>query len=140
MINKLKNIKRPEDKKWGVGCAIINEDNKVLMGLRCKESDKSEWGFIGGSVEIGESVYDAVLREIKEECNLTALDIEFVNTSTYEEWTDFLFICREYTGKIKPKEDELSELGFFDILKLENMNIFPSTQQSINTLQQQNII
>ena len=52
--------------RLGVGIILYNA-NGILYELR---SDCKQWGIIGGGVEIGEEVEDALIREIKEETSL----------------------------------------------------------------------
>ena len=47
-------------------------DGKALIVKRAHEPRKGEWSLPGGLLELGESLQDAVRREIKEE---TALDV-----------------------------------------------------------------
>ena len=46
------------------GCVYFNEDGKLVLQ---KRSDCNEWGFFGGLVELGESLAEAAVREVKEE-------------------------------------------------------------------------
>ena len=48
-------------------------DGKALIVKRAHEPRKGEWSLPGGLLELGESLQDAVRREIKEE---TSLDVE----------------------------------------------------------------
>jgi len=52
------------------GACITNEDGEILLQKRSGKDDI--WGLPGGAVEIGESIEEAAIREIKEE---TGLDI-----------------------------------------------------------------
>jgi len=56
----------------GVG-AVVVRDGRALIVKRAHEPRKGEWSLPGGLLELGESLPDAVRREIKEE---TSLDIE----------------------------------------------------------------
>lgn len=60
--------------KWiKVTCAILFIENKVLAVQRSEEMNLPlKWEFPGGKIEIGESEKECILREIKEELNLTA--------------------------------------------------------------------
>ena len=69
-----------------VGAIILNEKNKVLIMSR-KTDD-----FMGGidelpsgNMEQGENIYDALVREVKEETNL-----EVVNVKLYIESFDYI--------------------------------------------------
>ena len=62
----------PEHPVVGVG-AVVVRDGRALIVKRAHEPRKGEWSLPGGLLELGESLVDAVRREIKEETNL---DIE----------------------------------------------------------------
>ena len=51
----------------GVSAIIFDRRGRCLLQQR---SDGGQWGLPGGSVEIGESVRDAVIREVREETGL----------------------------------------------------------------------
>src|SRR6476660_9745645 len=61
----------PEHPVVGVGGVVVR-DGKALIVKRAHEPRKGEWSLPGGLLELGESLQDAVRREIKEE---TALDV-----------------------------------------------------------------
>jgi 8-oxo-dGTP diphosphatase len=51
---------------------ILNDEDKVLLALRSPEQHQGGlWEFPGGKVEAGESVNEALKREIREELNIT---------------------------------------------------------------------
>jgi ADP-ribose pyrophosphatase YjhB (NUDIX family) len=60
-------MKRIDDLKAGVAVIILNEENQVLLQ---KRSDVGLWGIPSGHIEIGETVSEAAIREVKEETNL----------------------------------------------------------------------
>lgn len=53
----------------GVGAIILKRD-RILMAQRGKEPLKGWWSLPGGALEIGESLKDAVCREVCEETGL----------------------------------------------------------------------
>jgi 8-oxo-dGTP pyrophosphatase MutT (NUDIX family) len=55
--------------KAGVGVIIVDDQERILLEQRY---DNGMWGLPGGGIEPGESVFEAALREVKEE---TGLDI-----------------------------------------------------------------
>jgi 8-oxo-dGTP diphosphatase len=65
------NRRYPERPLVGVG-ALIVDSGKVLLARRGKEPLKGEWTLPGGLVETGETLVQAVKREVLEE---TALSI-----------------------------------------------------------------
>jgi ADP-ribose pyrophosphatase YjhB (NUDIX family) len=52
--------------------ACVWRDGKVLLVLRGKEPWKGKWSLPGGSLEMGESVREAALRELAEETGVGA--------------------------------------------------------------------
>ena len=56
----------------GVG-AVIVKDGKAIIIKRANEPYKGQWSIPGGRVELGESLHDAVRREMREE---TGLEVE----------------------------------------------------------------
>lgn len=61
----------PDHPVVGVG-AVVVRDRRALIIKRAHEPRKGEWSLPGGLLELGESLHDAVRREIKEE---TTLDV-----------------------------------------------------------------
>ena len=59
----------PDQPVVGVGAVIVRGD-RALVIKRGHEPRKGEWSLPGGLVELGESLVDAVRREIKEETDL----------------------------------------------------------------------
>jgi 8-oxo-dGTP diphosphatase len=53
-----------------VAAVIWNDRREVLLIRRTKEPRKGQWSLPGGKVEFGESLEDAVHREIREETGL----------------------------------------------------------------------
>jgi len=53
----------------GVG-AIIIKGEKVLLARRGREPDYGKWSIPGGAVKLGETLKEAVKREVREEVSL----------------------------------------------------------------------
>lgn len=109
-----------------VGASVIVEDNKGRILLQ-KRSDNHCWGYAGGSVELDEEVEVAAKRELYEETGLIANSLDmfgiFSGKDTHYIYpngdevsnVDIVFICKNYSGKLKRQEDEVEQLKFFDI-------------------------
>lgn len=50
--------------------AVILKDDHILLIQRGQAPAKGKWTLPGGVVELGESPEEALIREVKEECNL----------------------------------------------------------------------
>ena len=59
----------PEHPVVGVGAVVVRE-GKALLIKRGHEPRKGEWSLPGGIVELGESLVDALRREVREETGL----------------------------------------------------------------------
>lgn len=53
----------------GVGAVVVH-DGRVLIGRRGHEPLKGQWSLPGGAVEVGETLEEAVAREVLEETGL----------------------------------------------------------------------
>jgi 8-oxo-dGTP diphosphatase len=61
----------------GVG-AVIVEQGRVLLVLRGTEPAKGRWSIPGGLIDVGESLREAVAREVREETGLVVEPLELI--------------------------------------------------------------
>lgn len=73
--------------KVGMGVIIIR-DNKVLLGLRQGSHGAGEWAFPGGKVEFGETIFEAAIRETKEEAGIDITDLELISIADETRYID----------------------------------------------------
>lgn len=74
MIDGLKDLfKKAEPIKRYVSVVILDEllDSTVVILKNRPERLKGQLNAVGGQVEPGEGIYDAAVREVREECSLT---------------------------------------------------------------------
>ncbi len=64
-------MKRATNTEFVVG-GLIKKDNKFLLVQEAKQSCYGQWNLPAGHVEIGETVFEAVKREIREETGCEA--------------------------------------------------------------------
>jgi len=109
-----------------VVCGIIyDKDGNILLGRRKEGMDnEGRWEFPGGKLEPGESYYECLSREWKEELNLpitiekyliTNIEVGFtchflVGKLIYDEVFDFEFNAHDQIGLFNPKEIGLLKL------------------------------
>ena len=113
--------------KYQIGTALIvlNENNQVLLGKRKNNVRAGNYGLPGGRIEKGEKLLDCAKRELKEETNLEAVEIEFL--VAVKEWqldqdhdfVHFVFLCKKYGGDLKTMEpDKCEDWEWFDLDKV----------------------
>lgn len=120
-----------------VGAIIENEYDEILCALRSpKMTLPNMWEFPGGKVENGESLKDAIEREIMEEldCRVEALEVFHDNTHEYENVVVNLICmkCRIVEGV--PTSNEHSELIWFKRENLESLVWAPADIPAVNAL------
>ena len=117
-----------------VAVAVIkNQSNEVLISLRAQDVHQGGlWEFPGGKVESGESVLDALKREISEE-----LDIEISHAKpfkiirhVYSDKTVVLdvWLVDQFSGEPRGAEGQVIKWELIDEL---NQNDFPAANRSI---------
>lgn len=85
-----------------VGGLIVNDANELLLVRRARDPGKGKWGLPGGFVDRGETIEDALSREVYEETQLRLKTIEllvtFPNQYNYHgivsEVIDLFYVCR----------------------------------------------
>lgn len=107
----------------------IEKDNAYLMMHRVKKKkdiNKDKYIGVGGHIEHGESPEDCILREIKEETGLDAINIRLRGLLSfviddYDEYS-FLYTCDDYSGEIKDCDE--GELVWVDKDKINDLPLW----------------
>jgi 8-oxo-dGTP diphosphatase len=105
-------------------CAVLVCDGRILLGKRSprRRSYPNCWDVIGGKVEEGETVADALFRELKEEVGIVPVD--YVSLATIEDNNPdarghaayHLFVVRRWLGGEPALQDnEHSVLAWFNV-------------------------
>lgn len=120
---------------------ITNSRNEVLIALRhAHQHQGGLWEFPGGKVDGKESVYDALVREIKEEVALNVLSAEPLVEirHDYEDKSVLLDVWHitEYLGKEQGIEGQ--KLQWCAVENLGNWS-FPKANETIIELLQSNL-
>jgi 8-oxo-dGTP diphosphatase len=58
--------------------AVVFKEGKILTIKRGNEPSKGKWSIPGGRVELGETTFEAAVREVREECSIE-VEIERVH-------------------------------------------------------------
>ncbi len=93
-----------------VGALIFNDEGKIFL----MKSRKWEGKYVvpGGHIELGETIEEALKREVKEETGLEINSIEFISLQEFIFGTNFWkkrhFIFLDYACKTKSKAVKLN--------------------------------
>ncbi len=92
----------------GGGVFIFNNNNEILLTRRAKgaRNDVGKWSKPGGTVEYGEKVADALVREVKEELNIDIVmtgylpHIDHFLSKEKQHWVAFNYIAKMIGGTL----------------------------------------
>ena len=121
---------------WAGVVVIVFRDEKFLLTLRAKPPRAGIWGLPGGALHLGETSFNAAIREVREEtgitcepyANFTTVDVieppdsappdyHFLLAAVAAEWRE---------GEIAPASDA-ADARWFDLGELNNIPHFPLT-------------
>lgn len=118
---------------------IYDKDKGILFE---KRTDNGMWCVPGGAIEIGETLEEALKREIKEETSLDIYNPQFfcVKANVHMVYpnedevyyTDVVYIIDEYEGELNP-DSESEKLVWFKIDNLPD-NIISTQIDYINNI------
>lgn len=115
------NAPAPNSVVVAASAVVINDQGKIVLHRR---SDNARWSIPGGAMELGESIAETAVREVKEE---TGLDVEverlvgiysdpgFVvaySDGEVRQQFSICFACRVTGGKVATSDESL-EVAFF---------------------------
>jgi len=97
------------------GAVILNDDH-ILLIQRGQAPAKGKWTLPGGVVELGESPEEALIREVKEECNLIITIIgviDVVNKVIRDDHNGikYHYVIIDYLGRCQTDENGSSKPG-----------------------------
>lgn len=99
--------------------AIVLKDNQILLMRRFVKGRGEYWVFPGGGVEEGETVEQAMKREVLEELSLIVTEckplFDFFNEFTlggkYPPRQDYYFLVTGFTGEVKLGGEEAERMN-----------------------------
>ena len=120
----------------GAAVLIFDLHNRLLLQHRL---DNQQWGLIGGSMEIGESLEETARREVLEETGLNLDELSWFGLFSGQEFiyqyphgdvivnVVAVYTSRHYQGSLQVNKEEGDKLCFFDLNKLllDTLDISP---------------
>jgi len=121
-----------------VGGLILNGSGQVLLAKSSKW--KNRFTLPGGHIELGETIEEALKREIREEVGLEVKPIRFllmqeaIYSEEFYKPKHFIFLdylCETETADVKVDKDEIQESVWIDPKKALEMNVDSFTKRTI---------
>jgi len=127
----------------GVGAIIFDERGRIFLAKRGEgaQNERKRWEFPGGSVEFGETLAHALVREIAEEYGFEIkveklLDVvDHIIPHERQHWVSPVFICRMKGGTPRIREPhKCDEIGWFELNQIPVANLTSASQKSLESL------
>ena len=108
----------------GVGAIMVDSQGRLFLARRGPKAknERGLWEFPGGSVEFGETLAQALQREMKEEYGIEIevgelLDVvDHILPEEGQHWISPTFLCKIVSGQPTIREPEkCSEIGWFGL-------------------------
>ena len=111
----------------GAGGLIVDEDGAILLVIESAGAKAGKWSFPAGKVEPGESIVDAMVREVHEETGIVAEPVDLLGvyhslvTSEDSYGLNVVFRAVAVGGRAKPSEEH-PEVRFVDRAEIARMS------------------
>jgi ADP-ribose pyrophosphatase YjhB (NUDIX family) len=124
----------------GVRGILVDDQRRLLLQRR---ADTGHWGLPAGVVDVGDSVLDALSREVHEETGLTVERAELFGVYTDPRFTvtypngdevqtfTVAFLVRAWSGQLSADSDEVVDVRFFPLDALPE-NLWPVHRETID--------
>ncbi|MBI5164584.1 MAG: NAD(+) diphosphatase [Magnetospirillum sp.] len=99
---------------------MLVEDGDRLLLHRQRAWPPGMWSCLAGFVEPGETLEEAVTREVREETGLMVADVRYVACQPWPFPASLMvaFTCRAIGGTLSPAEEEIEDARWFDRAQL----------------------
>ena len=135
LINLVTNSAMKTGNNYGTGILLVHPTTRKI--LLAKRTDTKNWCSPGGKCEVGESPLMGILRETKEESNVTVnsiklYDYEMHTSDNGKNWTSFMFLSDDFDySNIEHQVTEVEPWDWFTVEEALQMDLFPPTRKSI---------
>ena len=122
----------------GVG-AVIVKDQSLLLVKRAQEPFRDYWSIPGGKVHWGESLHDALIREIDEETGLNiamgelCYHFEYINQDEQQHFVVLDFYAQYLSGELVAGDDA-SDACWVPLSEIRTKKINPMTMDALKKL------
>lgn len=116
-----------------VVAAVVKNKGKYLLVKEKLESGRDLWIVPGGKVEFGESLGEAVIREVKEELGIDSQIVHFISyhQAIFPEYSYhtiiFFFLVKPLNGDLKLAK-EILDAQYFGLKEIEKLSLVESAK------------
>lgn len=109
---------------------LLKRDGKILLAMKKRGFGMGKWNGVGGKIEAGESIEDALVRECQEEIGVTPhnwkqiAELDFVqDAETEDPWHMYVhaYTAEEWTGEPAESEEMMPKWFNFDEIPYGDM-------------------
>ena len=99
---------------------IIRDGNRVLLGMKKRGFGEGKWNGYGGKLKDGESLEEAMIREVKEESDIDLIQFEKRGEMKFlfPDITRHVYIYEGTKWNGEPKETEEMRPQWFDLFDI----------------------
>lgn len=103
---------------------FLIKDDQILLAMKKRGFGAGRWNGVGGKIEQGETIEQALVRECQEEISVTPLawkkvaELDFVQDATTEPWHMYVHAYLSYEWEGEPLESEEMRPQWFLVDKI----------------------
>ena len=123
---------------------LLIKDGKILMCQRHaqKEHYPFHWEFPGGKVEEGETLFQALQRELREELEIYVNEAEewFEDIMSYSNGATYhvtFFLINNFLGE--PRNTEFEQIGWFSVIELNSLQHLSGNANILRKIQEEGL-
>lgn len=135
----------PDEPEVGVGAVVLDNMNRILLIKRKNPPGAGKWSVPGGHLTLGESIYNAALRELHEETGIEGIPRGIINIDELVEFDKEGKVRYHYVlidVLIEPKSplenakasSDAEEVGIFNVREAINLKLTKSTRSLIEKI------
>ena len=119
---------------------LLQREDKIYLQLRKNCSFEGMYGAIGGHLDGGETIANAIIREAKEEVGIDIQENDLKlatichSNAGNKEYLQFFFICNRWQGVVENKElDKCEKIELYGLNNLPS-NIVPYIKTALEKI------
>ena len=123
VVARKRGTNRRRSIRVGVAAVILDRSGRVLLLRRGKRAGAGSWALPGGRVKFGESLRDAIVREMGEEVGVSAVNLHelgwYEDFGESQHWISAMFCVTEFEGEAVNREPDVHPaMNWFEFSKL----------------------